>query len=93
MTDSLQYRGLSGTQKHFNRKGLSGKNVKYTFCDNCCTLMTVEAEAFEGMIIVKPGTLDDKDAINSSKPTQKLFTKDRPTWCAELAGTKQVEVH
>ena len=41
---------------------------------------------------MKPGTLDDKDAIDSGKPVQEIFTIDRPNWYDAISGVKQVEV-
>ena len=71
---------------------MSGKNVKYTFCATCSTLMIVDGEAFPGMRILKPGTIDDKTFLDSSKPVQEIFTKDRPNWCATIDGAGQKEI-
>jgi len=92
ITHSLQFKKLSGSNKNWQRKGVSGKKVNYTFCDNCATLMVVDAEAFTGMKILKPGTLDDKEVLDSGKPVQEIFVKNRPKWCAAIDGAEQKDV-
>jgi len=54
--------------------------------------MMVDADAMEGMKILKPGTLDDGGVLDASKPVQEIFCKDRPKWCAAVEGAEQMEV-
>nr|POE94692.1 hypothetical protein CFP56_16929 [Quercus suber] len=87
-----KFKRLSGTAKTWTRKGISGKDVEYTFCSNCCTLISVDAESMAGMTIVKPGTIDDSSVMESLKPGLEIFTKERISWVKPTEGTEQKEV-
>jgi hypothetical protein len=50
--------------------------------------MWVEIAAAPGMKIVKTGTIDDQDALNSAKPVQEIYCKDRPESIAALANVE-----
>lgn len=54
--------------------------------------MTVNAEAMAGMVIFKTGTLDDEDAVESSKPSREIYNKNRPSWCEGFSCAEQKEV-
>lgn len=60
--------------------------MTYHNCATCGTIMWVEAEAFQGMMIVKTGTVDDADLLNKATIVQEIYCKDRPESIAELAG-------
>lgn len=53
--------------------------------------MWVEAEAFQGMMIVKTGTVDDADLLDKATIVQEIYCKDRPESIAELAGVTHKE--
>lgn len=48
--------------------------------------MYVEAKAFNGMKIVKTGTIDDEDALDKSTPVQEIYCEERPASIGELPG-------
>ncbi|TIA77650.1 hypothetical protein D6C76_04593 [Aureobasidium pullulans] len=92
MIPSDKYKVLSGSLKSFTRKGDSGKNVTYNSCQNCPTVLYVQAEALEGLNIVKAGTVDDEDVFNNlGKPKAEIYTKNRPSWCDAIPGAEQKE--
>lgn len=92
MIPSDKYKIISGSLKSFTRKGDSGKNVTYNSCQNCPTVLYVQAEALEGLNIVKAGTVDDEDVFNNlGKPKAEIYTKNRPSWCDAIPGAEQKE--
>ncbi|TKA69246.1 hypothetical protein B0A55_04259 [Friedmanniomyces simplex] len=84
-----QYTKSSGKVFSWTRKGDSGKDVTYSNCATCGCIMTVKADAMPEMIIFKAGTLDDQDAIESSRPGLQIYNKYRPSWCVGLAYAEQ----
>jgi hypothetical protein len=92
MIPTDKYKILSGSLKTFKRKGSSGKDVTYNYCSNCPTILFVQAEAMNGVNIVKMGTLDDEEVYNSlGKPQMEIYTRNRPQWCEAIEGAKQSE--
>ncbi|KAI4845408.1 hypothetical protein E4T44_05629 [Aureobasidium sp. EXF-8845] len=92
MIPTSNYKVLSGDLKTFNRKGDSGKNLTYYYCKNCPTILYVQAEAMDGVNIVKMGTLDDEDVYNNlGKPGMEIYTRNRPVWCQAIPGAEQKE--
>ncbi|KAK6008362.1 hypothetical protein QM012_000265 [Aureobasidium pullulans] len=92
MLPSDKYKILSGSLRTWTRKGDSGKNVTYHYCQNCPTILYVTGEAMNGINIVKVGTLDDEDVFeNLGKPGLEIFTKNRPQWCDAIPGAQQKE--
>ncbi|KAK0276813.1 hypothetical protein LTR35_010207 [Friedmanniomyces endolithicus] len=83
------YKKTAGKVFNWTRKGDSGKNVTYNNCATCGCIMTVSAEAMPEMVIFKAGTLDDQDAIESSKPAMQIYNKHKPAWCDGLAYAQQ----
>ncbi|KAK0943041.1 hypothetical protein LTR29_005421 [Friedmanniomyces endolithicus] len=84
-----QYKKTSGKVFNWTRKGDSGKDVTYNNCATCGCIMTVSAEVMPEMVIFKAGTLDDQDAIESSKPAMQIYNKHKPAWCNGLAYAQQ----
>ena len=92
MIPSDKYKIFSGSLKTFTRKGDSGKNVTYNYCQNCPTVLFVQAEAIDGINIVKMGTIDDEDVYDSlGKPGMEIYTRNRPSWCGAIEGAQQKE--
>ncbi|KAI0020116.1 Mss4-like protein [Xylariomycetidae sp. FL0641] len=91
-----QYKQLSGEIRTWTRPGDSGKNVTYKSCATCPTIMTVHPEAFQGMVIVKTGTLDssDQEEVNMAtcRPGAEFYVKDRVEWCGPMPGAEQKQV-
>lgn len=50
--------------------------------------MRVEAEAMPGMLIYKPGTLDDAK-LSEAKPVAEIYTRNRPDCFAALNDVPQ----
>jgi hypothetical protein len=94
MIPTSNYKILSGggDLKTFNRKGDSGKNLTYYYCNNCPTILYVQAEAIDGVNIVKMGTIDDEDVYeNLGKPGMEIYTRNRPGWCEAIPNAEQKE--
>ncbi|CAD0099597.1 unnamed protein product, partial [Aureobasidium mustum] len=92
MIPSDKYKILSGSLRTWSRKGDSGKNITYHYCQNCPTILYVTGEAITGVNIVKMGTLDDEDVFdNLGKPGLEIYTKNRPKWCDAIPGAQQKE--
>ncbi|KAF2772005.1 hypothetical protein EJ03DRAFT_325235 [Teratosphaeria nubilosa] len=88
-TDNLRPDSIPST--HTLRRE-SGKNVTYDICNTCGTIMTVRAEAMEGLTVFKTGTLDDPAEVEKhNKPVQEIFTRNRPSWCDAFPGCEQEE--
>lgn len=63
-------------------------------CDVTGNTISRYGDAFggpDGMRIIKAGTLDDLNVINSIKPQKELFAPERVKWVSEVAGADQVE--
>lgn len=61
------------------------------FCKTCGTLMYRVGSAWPGMSILRIGTVDDFNLMETKlKPTKEAFTKDRVSW---LPGLEGVEPH
>ncbi|KAI9170728.1 hypothetical protein HJFPF1_00198 [Paramyrothecium foliicola] len=72
---------VQGTPKEFAMTADSGKTITSYFCGDCgCTLWR-QTESYGDAKIVKAGTLDTPDALDSiAKPASELFTKNRISW-------------
>lgn len=71
--------------------GGSGKEVVFSSCSKCPTVLWTEVGIFPGMIILKPGTLDDGDARTACKPVAEIFAANRVDWCGRKDGAAQYE--
>lgn len=88
-----QFSVLSGSAKTYTRKGQSGKGVTYNNCDNCSSLVFVEAEAMAGVKIVKMGTVDDEDFLNKLGTAEsEIFCKNRLAWVKPIPGAEEKEI-
>ena len=50
---------ITGDLSTYETIGMSGSKVMRKFCGNCGSPMYSDADAFEGLLFVKSGTLDD----------------------------------
>lgn len=90
MVPSDKFKITAGSLNKFTRKGDSGKNVTYYYCQDCPTVMYVDVEAMAGLYIVKMGTVDDDDVFNNlGLPGLEIYTKNRPEWCPQIPGAEQ----
>lgn len=53
--------------------------------------MFVESEAMSAVKIVKLGTIDDEDFLQSAKPVSEIYTKRRLDWCPAWQGIPQFD--
>ena len=55
-------------------------------------MLYVQAEAIDGINIVKMGTIDDETVYeNLGKPGMEIYTRNRPNWCDAIPGAQQKE--
>ncbi|KIH93263.1 hypothetical protein SPBR_03383 [Sporothrix brasiliensis 5110] len=60
------------------------------FCSTCGTLMYRIGEGFPGTSILRLGTVDDFNLIESKlRPRIEQFTDDRVAWLHSVEGVKQ----
>jgi hypothetical protein len=68
---------LRGTLKRFTRSSDSGRPLICSFCPECGTRIHHEPAYLEGVINVKPGTLDDTSWL---KPIGQAWTASKQPW-------------
>jgi len=68
---------LRGTLKTFTRPSDSGRPVLGAFCPECGTRIYHEPRWIEGVLNVKPGTLDDTAFL---QPTIQVWTGRKHSW-------------
>lgn len=70
---------------------VTGKTMSNYFCSTCGTLMYRVGERFPGRSILRLGTVDDFNLMETKlKPTTELFTKDRASWLSEVPNAEHV---
>lgn len=75
--ENLKLTRGADTLKTFVRKGDSGKSVPYRFCGECPGTVTVDAELYAGVYILKWGNLDDRDLLDSWYPQVEIYSRFR----------------
>ena len=68
---------MHGTVKTFARGAESGRTLLCAFCPDCGTRLYHEPSYMDGVLNVKPGTLDESSSI---KPTVHAWTKHKLPW-------------
>ena len=87
-----QVKQLTGTAKPFTRTGDSGKDIGYSLCDVCGTIMWGTLGVAPGMLVLKAGTLDDRTLEERvGAPQSEIYTRNRPGWCTAWEGVAQKE--
>ncbi len=76
---------VTGDLKTYTGKGDSGKSVFRKFCPDCGSTIMSEPEAFEGVSIIRVGTLDDTSWI---KPAMQIYCDSMQPWVS-LGGDMQ----
>jgi hypothetical protein len=71
----------SGELKTFSRSSDSGRTVVCAFCPECGTRIYHVPAYLEGVVNVKPGTLDDTSWL---APTIQVWTSSRQPWLSQL---------
>lgn len=88
----LQYKILSGEVRTWLRTNAdSGKPVQYSVCKTCNTIVRVDAEAMPAIVIVKPGTFDDRKVLDKLPVVQEIYARNRPDCFAALRDVKQAQ--
>lgn len=65
----------------------SGHSMANHFCKTCGTLMYRVGGAFPGCSILRLGTVDDFNLVETKlKPTREQFVKDRVSWFSGVQG-------
>jgi hypothetical protein len=70
-----------GTPREWTRVAASGSRVVCTFCGNCGTRLFHESEKNPGVLVVKPGTLDDTSWL---EPVGHIWTASAQPWLRDL---------
>jgi hypothetical protein len=68
---------LCGALKTFTRPSDSGRPVLGAFCPECGTRIYHEPRYREGVLNIKPGTLDDTSFL---QPTIQVWTARKQSW-------------
>ena len=71
------FRLLSGSPKTFTRTSDSGRPVVCAFCPDCGTRIYHETRWLDGVVNIKPGTLDDTSFL---RPQAQIWTAKKQGW-------------
>jgi hypothetical protein len=71
------FRILQGRLKSFVRTSDSGRPVTCAFCADCGTRIHHEARYLQGVLNIKPGTLDDTSFL---APTIEVWSARKHPW-------------
>lgn len=77
-----------GAPKALPKKADSGKIITSNFCGDCGSTLWRESDTYAGLRIIKAGTLDGEDALESARPALELFTANRISWLPDIEGTQ-----
>jgi len=83
------FKVLSGNPKPISKTANSGNTITSYFCGDCGSTMWRDGPGFQGLKVIKAGTLDDVDALAKAKPTVELFTPTRVDWVDKIPGAIQ----
>jgi hypothetical protein len=72
-----QFALTAGTLRSFTRTADSGARMTCSFCPDCGTRIVQEKEGAPGVVLLKPGTLDDTSGL---VPTVQLWTERKQGW-------------
>lgn len=82
---------VSGPLKTWTRTGDSGKKVTNSFCGTCGNLVHVDADAMEGIVIVKYGLVDEAETLDGLAPQQEIYCRNMLKWEKGLPTTEKKE--
>lgn len=74
-TDSLKVTG--DVLNNYEKPGTSGLPVKRYFCGNCGSPIYSDVNAFDGILFIKAGSLDDASWI---EPSVEIWTDSKLPW-------------
>ncbi|KAL0935480.1 DUF636 domain protein [Colletotrichum truncatum] len=76
-----------GEPAQFVSKGDTGKDGTSHFCRNCGSPLIVSSAAVPGVVIVKAGTLDDWESMQTMfTPTTEMFCATKFSWLPAVEG-------
>jgi hypothetical protein len=84
--DSVAITGASHAT-YEDRAGASGKPFYRTFCSRCGSPISGRGEAYQGLIFIKAGTLDDPSWI---KPSAHIWCAEKQPWVVIEEGVPQL---
>ncbi|MFK7889337.1 MAG: GFA family protein [Granulosicoccus sp.] len=84
-TDSVTVRG--DTLKTYEHSGTSGLPVLRKFCGNCGSPVLTFVKAYEGLLFLKAGTLNDPAQV---KPELEIWCDSKIGWSTIDGETNQV---
>jgi len=71
---------------------LRGNEMTNYFCSNCGTLLYRIGDGFPGQAILRLGTVDDLNLVDTKlRPQVEIFTKDRVSWFTGVEGVPKVD--
>jgi hypothetical protein len=68
---------ITGELRDYASTADSGNRMHRRFCPTCGTQMFSESEARPNLIIIRAGTLDDREV---AKPAGVIWTRSAPSW-------------
>lgn len=83
----------SGTPKTYSTKQDSGITFTYSFCPDCgrAIYKTGAADAFNGVMIIQAGSLDNMEDIDKWGPDAELWVSKRVKWLHAMDGKAQMK--
>ena len=79
---------VEGALKSFTRRADSGRTISCHFCPDCGTRIYHVPTYVQGIVNLKPGTLDGRSWL---QPTAHFWTGSRQPWVALPEGVSQHE--
>ena len=77
--------------KTYSKDVDSGDIMVNHFCGDCGTTLYRRTDNIPGIVVIKVGTIDDEDYVESYKPELEQFVRSRVSWVKEVQGAEQVE--
>ena len=68
---------VTGETKQYDSKGDSGQGTHHSFCPNCGSPITGQADVMAGITMIAVGTLDDPSWV---KPAMEIYTDSKLPW-------------
>lgn len=87
------FKVTAGTPKTYATEQDSGMILTYSFCATCgCVISKIgDAEAFNGVVLVVAGSLDDVSGPDKAEPAIEFYADKRVSWLPGLAGKEQMK--
>lgn len=82
----------TGTPKHFDVTGASGKNNRHFFCADCGSSLFTKLDVIPGTVIIKAGGLDGGAASLGNKVDVEFYVRDRVSYLGAVEGAKQEQL-